>query len=571
MISTNSCNWVKLKIGDIADVVAGGTPHAGNPENFKESGTGIAWLTPADLSGYNGKYISFGARDLSQQGYDTSSAKILPKGSLLFSSRAPIGYVAIAQNEIATNQGFKSFVFSYGVDSNYAYYYLRSIKDVAASMGTGTTFKEISGATAKTLPFVLPPLAEQKVIADKLDTMLAQVETTKARLERIPEILKNFRHAILIAAVSGKLTEGWRLKNNLNNVVVKHNVNLPKLTPNEYYLEHVEGWQWIRLGSVVSLINGDRGKNYPNKSEYVKHGIPFINTGHINPDGTLADERMNFISEAKYNSLNGGKTKSTDLVYCLRGATMGKTSRVHYKIGAIASSLVIVRPSDYIDRDFAYYFLISPPAKNLINEFDNGTAQPNLSAKSLATYPLQLPSLKEQIEIVYRVEKLFNFAALAETKATDALQRVDKITQSMLAKAFRGELTADWRAANPELISGENSAEVLLEKIKAEREAIERKPKPKRSDITKKTGSGMGKQIIKVVEALKQAGKPLSGQQLLAAAGYPSDSGTDQLEQFFLDVRDSLVIEESIVKLVRGDDSQDWFALAKTPMKKVKN
>lgn len=98
------------KIGDIADVVAGGTPKSGNQENFKESGTGIPWLTPADLSGYTGKYISFGARDLSQQGYDSSSAKILPKGSLLFSSRAPIGYVAIAQNEISTNQGFKSFV-----------------------------------------------------------------------------------------------------------------------------------------------------------------------------------------------------------------------------------------------------------------------------------------------------------------------------------------------------------------------------------------------------------------------------------------------------------------------------
>lgn len=571
MISKNSCNWIKLKIGDIADVVAGGTPHAGNPENFKEPGTGIAWLTPADLSGYNEKYISFGARDLSRQGFDTSSAKILPKGSLLFSSRAPIGYVAIAQNEISTSQGFKSFVFTYGVDSDYAYHYLRSIKDIADSMGTGTTFKEISGATAKTLPFVLPPLAEQKVIADKLDTLLAQVETTKARLERIPEILKNFRQSILISAFSGKLTEGWRLKNNSNNVVVKHNANLPKLTQNEYYFDAVEGWQWIRLGAVVSLINGDRGKNYPNKSEYVKDGIPFINTGHINADGTLAEERMNFISEAKYDSLNGGKTKSTDLVYCLRGATMGKTSRVHYKIGAIASSLVIVRPSDYIDRDFAYYFLISPPAKNLISEFDNGSAQPNLSAKSLATYPLQLPSFKEQIEIVSRVEELFNFAARAEKKATAALERVNKITQSILAKAFRGELTVDWRAANPGLISGENSAEVLLEKIKGEREAIERQPKPKRSAIKQKIGSRMGKQIIKVVEALKQAGEPLSGQQLLAAAGYPSDSSTDKLEQFFLDVRDALFIEESIVKLERGNDSQDLFTLANPPMNKVKN
>ncbi len=213
MAPQESKNWIELSIGDIADVIAGGTPQAGNPDNFQEPGTGIAWLTPADLSGYKEKYISLGARDLSQQGYDSSSAKLLPKGSIVFSSRAPIGYVAIAKNDISTNQGFKNFVFTHGVDSSFAYHYLRSIKDIAESLGTGTTFKEISGATAKTLPFVLPPLAEQKVIADKLDTLLAQVETTKARLERIPQILKTFRQSVLASAVSGKLTEEWRLEN----------------------------------------------------------------------------------------------------------------------------------------------------------------------------------------------------------------------------------------------------------------------------------------------------------------------------------------------------------------------
>ena len=162
---------------------------------------------------------------------------------------------------------------------------------------------------------------------------------------------------------------------------------------------------------------------------------------------------------------------------------------------------------------------------------------------------------------------MFNFSSLAEAKAKTALERVNKITQSILAKAFRGELTADWRAANPDLISEEKSAEALLEKIKAEREAIEKQPKPTRSVIKKNTGGRMSKQIIKVVEALKQAGKPLSGQQLLAAAGYPSDSSTEQLEQFFLDIRDALTIEESIVKLERGGDSQDWFALANNKAK----
>ncbi|RXS41521.1 restriction endonuclease subunit S [Idiomarina sp. 29L] len=468
----NSHYWIRLSIGDIAEVVAGGTPKAGDPENFKEPGTGVPWLTPADLSGYSEMYIGLGSRDLSQKGYDSSSAKLLPKGSLLFSSRAPIGYVAIAKNDISTNQGFKNFVFPYGVNSRYAYYYLRSIRNVAERMGTGTTFKEMSGSTAKTLPFLLPPLEEQAVIAEKLNNLLAQVETTKASLERIPEILKTFRQSVLAAAVSGKLTEEWRTINNFESVAVKHNSKLPKLYEDEYYIEAVEGWVWLRLGSVVSLINGDRGKNYPNKSEYVKQGIPFINTGHIDPDGTLSDERMNFISPEKYDSLGGGKTESTDLVYCLRGATIGKTARVHYEFGAIASSLVIVRPTDNIQRDFAYYFLISPLAKKLISDFDNGSAQPNLSAKSLATYPLQLPPIEEQTEIVRRVKELFTLADRIEGTVNAALERVNNLTQSILAKAFRSELTADWRAANPDLITGENSAESLLKKIKAEQQKL---------------------------------------------------------------------------------------------------
>jgi len=118
MSSVKANNWVALKIGEIADVIAGGTPKAGNPENFQAPGTGIAWLTPADLSGYKEKHIKFGARDLSNIGYSSSSAKLLPKGSLLFSSRAPIGYVAIADNEISTNQGFKNFVFPSEVNSD---------------------------------------------------------------------------------------------------------------------------------------------------------------------------------------------------------------------------------------------------------------------------------------------------------------------------------------------------------------------------------------------------------------------------------------------------------------------
>src|SRR5690606_19394078 len=198
--------WLLTSIENISEVIAGGTPKANDPENFVEPPNGIGWLTPADLSGYSHKYIGHGKRDLSEKGYKSSSAKLIPKGSVVFSSRAPIGYVAIASNEISTNQGFKNFVIDENISSEYLYYYLKRIRDLAESLGTGTTFKELSGSACKKLPFVLAPLAEQQEIVRQLDVMLAQVEQIKARLDAIPAILKKFRQSVLADAVSGKLT-----------------------------------------------------------------------------------------------------------------------------------------------------------------------------------------------------------------------------------------------------------------------------------------------------------------------------------------------------------------------------
>lgn len=556
MISTNSGNWIELKIGDVADVVAGGTPKSGNADNFEEPGTGIAWLTPADLSGYTEKYISFGARDLSRQGYDSSSAKILPKGSLLFSSRAPIGYVAIAQNEISTNQGFKNFVFPYGVDSDYAYYYLRSIKGVAESMGTGTTFKEISGAIAKTLPFVLPPLAEQKIIADKLDVLLTQVETTKKRLELIPGILKRFRQSILTAAVSGKLTEGWRERNSLTPPKVTWTSALEIANA----FEIPQQWIGVSLGSVSNRVSvGHVGKTsefYTNE----KDGIPFLRSQNVRP-GKISTEGLAYITPEFHRSLKKSQLKPGDLLVVRVGANRGDACILPSMFSEVnCANIVFARPMNGLSKYLNIYFQ-SPISQSLLLGETVGGAQGVINTKSIEGTFLALPPIEEQAEIVHRVEELFTYAETIEQNFSTALAQVNGLTQSILAKAFRGELTADWRSANSELISGDNSTENLLKKIKTEREAIKRRSKPKKNDVKKKTGSHMSKQIIKVVEALKQAGEPLSGQHLLAAAGYPSDSSTDQLEQFFLDIRDALYIEKSIIKLERDDDGQDWFAL----------
>ena len=451
--------WLEQPIGNIANVVAGGTPKAGNPNNFAMPGSEIAWLTPADLSKYNSKSISHGARDLSQEGYDSSSAKLMPKGALLFSSRAPIGYVVIAENPICTNQGFKNFVFTEQVDSTYAFYYLKSIRDLAESLGSGTTFKELSGATAKTIPFRLAPLAEQQIIADKLDELLAQVESTKARLDAIPAILKSFRQSVLAAAVSGKLTEEWR--------------------GNASYLdsEHMEPWGWFgvptswdvqlyseltdsRLGKML-----DKGKNT---------GLPTNYLGNINVrwfDFELSNLQEILVSEKELLEL---KVQYNDVLIC-EGGEPGRCaiwkSRNNESI-IYQKALHRARVDTKLLPEWLAYNLKNDADSLKLNQLFTGTTIKHLTGKALKRYPIRVPSTEEQTEIVRRVEELFAFADKVESQVNAAQLRVNNLTQSILAKAFRGELTADWRAANPELISGDNSASALLKRIKAEREAL---------------------------------------------------------------------------------------------------
>lgn len=196
-------------------------------------------------------------------------------------------------------------------------------------------------------------------------------------------------------------------------------------------------WKWMQLGQVSELINGDRGKNYPNKVEYVSTGVAWINTGHIEPDGTLSTQRMNFITREKFDSLRSGKVRPKDLVYCLRGATIGKIAIItQYEEGAIASSLVIIRLASVIEPKFAYYFLTSPFGCEQILQHDNGSAQPNLSAKSVKKYYIPIPPLAEQKRIVAKVNELI--ALVDELEAQLAASH--SVGEKLLA-AFVAELT----------------------------------------------------------------------------------------------------------------------------------
>jgi len=154
-------HWRWSKLGDVATIVGGGTPSTDRADYF---GGDIPWITPADLSKYTQKTISRGSRNITQAGLEKSGARLLPAETVLFSSRAPIGYVAIAANPVATNQGFKSFILREELRPDFVYYYLQQARDLARSLASGTTFLEISGKKAAQIPIPVAPLEEQQRI-----------------------------------------------------------------------------------------------------------------------------------------------------------------------------------------------------------------------------------------------------------------------------------------------------------------------------------------------------------------------------------------------------------------------
>jgi type I restriction enzyme S subunit len=150
--------WVSHTLEEVADIVGGGTPSTTNPEFW---GDDISWITPKDMAKINERYVTEGERAISTEGFNNSSARLLPKGTVLLTSRAPIGYLGIAKNEIATNQGFKSLIPKPNeVDSLFLFYLLKNNIEYIKSLGSGTTFAEISGGVLKQVVFDFPPLGE---------------------------------------------------------------------------------------------------------------------------------------------------------------------------------------------------------------------------------------------------------------------------------------------------------------------------------------------------------------------------------------------------------------------------
>ncbi|HBP9159620.1 restriction endonuclease subunit S [Escherichia coli] len=357
--------------------------------------------------------------------------------------------------------------------------------------GVGGSLTRAQPKRVATYNVPIAPLPEQKIIAEKLDTLLAQVESTKARLEQIPQILKRFRQAVLGAAVSGKLTQNWRENNKttpINKLLNMINEERNEARKNKKIKQNfgkyrpvlplfqlpADCWEWVCFEQICETDNnalkaGPFGSALK-KSDCVKSGHKVYGQEQvISGQESLETYR---ITEDKYQQLKSCATKPGDILISLVG-TIGKTLILSNlaETGIINPRLVKIALHSEIQRQYVKLYLDGPLAYDFFKGFSHGGTMDILNLGILKELPIPLPSLEEQREIVRRVEQLFAYADTIEKQVNNALARVNNLTQSILAKAFRGELTAQWRAENPELISGENSAAALLEKIKAERAA----------------------------------------------------------------------------------------------------
>jgi type I restriction enzyme S subunit len=199
--------WEEKRIEDIATVVGGGTPSTKVDEYFTDKG--IPWLSPKDLSGYEWKFIRKGATDITELGLKNSGAKLMPAGSVLFSSRAPIGYMAIAENEICTNQGFKSLVPEKGVPTEYLYQLLKSNMDKIEAVATGSTFKEVSGSALKGIEVLVP---SSKLLVEFSEKSKPSSER-QLTIQKETETLTQLRDRLLPELISGRVRVGNFNKN----------------------------------------------------------------------------------------------------------------------------------------------------------------------------------------------------------------------------------------------------------------------------------------------------------------------------------------------------------------------
>ena len=395
----------RMKLSEIGQIVAGGTPKTKIEEYWNGD---VPWITPKDLSSHAGMYISRGERNISQVGLDNSSAKLLPKGTVLFTSRAPIGYVAIARNEVTTNQGFKSIIVDDENDNIFIYYLLKNNIDIIENHANGSTFKEISGSVMKSLEFGIPSLREQKAIAHILSTLDDKIEVNN----EINKTLENMAQVIFkqwFVDFEFPNEEGEPYKTGGGEMIKSEIGMIPK------------GWEVVQFRDIFRFVKGKKPKTIA-ECEF-KDSEKYLTIDVLNRNSVL------FCSKEKVIEAN-----SEDVLMVMDGASSGA---VYFgQKGVVASTLAKLELiSQKVSNQFLFYAI--KYFENDIKTHTTGSAIPHTDKEY--TYRLMI-ALPNDISLQTKIDDLL--CDISDTFiAREQENAVLKATRdTLLPKLMSGEI-----------------------------------------------------------------------------------------------------------------------------------
>lgn len=386
-------------LSKVGQIISGATPKTANQEYY---GGDIPWLTPADLSGFKEKYISHGARNITQKGYDSCSTQLMPAGTVLFSSRAPIGYVAIASNPICTNQGFKSIIPNEEIDSEFLYYQLIYLRKTIQDMGSGTTFKEISAKTIGKVEVVVPPKDEQRYIVGRIEELFSELDNGVETLRKTKQQLAVYRQAVL--------------KDAFAHIVEKKTIR--------------------EMSSIVT--SGSRGW----AQYYSDHGARFVRIGNLTRDRIFID-----LSDIQYVDLpDGAEGKRTQLqpndVLVSITADLGSIGLVPADIGEayVNQHIAMIRFLNPAQGELMAWYLRSDYGQKDLLKNKRGGGKLGLGLDDIRDSRVPVITDEEAANILATIEARMSVCDSIEKSVDTALQQAEAMRQSILKQAFEGRI-----------------------------------------------------------------------------------------------------------------------------------
>lgn len=409
-------SWSWKLLDDISEKITDGTHHSPKVQYSEWEAGRFKYITSKNIKNYGMKLHNISYID--QDVHDEIYARCAPEldDQLLTKDGAMTGTCCLNEldesfsllSSVALIKQKRSIVLP-----KYLNYYLQShvgqnflLGDISGAAITRTNIKKL-----KSTPVPLAPMFEQKRIVEKLDALLTRIDTA---IEHLQESV-----TLADALYASELNEFF---------------------PSDADVESLSNKTgWVSLSDICTFENGDRGKNYPSKSAFVAEGIPVVSAGNLG-ERYIDHKRLNYIKPERYELLRSGRIRIGDILFCLRGS-LGKVAiSKDIDQGVIASSLVIIRPKERVLAEYVYKYLKSSLCQQFITYYNNGAAQPNLSAKSLGKFMLPLSSTDEQKAIVDGFDDKYQL----NQKLLDGLRvkitSLQSLKASILDTAFKGEL-----------------------------------------------------------------------------------------------------------------------------------